>query len=605
MSRSSKRPPMQIEPSAILRLYRRFSGYIKMYRGTLAIAVLCMIGAALAEIVRPWPLKIIFDAILIPQDNPGVITEALRGWFGSGDLLLAVSASTILLVAVIGGLLTFGQTYLLAMVGQKVVAAVRFDLYRHIQRLSHSFHDAASSGDLLARLTGDVRLLRDLLVTATIYFSARILVVIGTMVVMLLMDWRLTLVAMAVLPLLTFASFTFAAKIKGAARRQRRKESKVAHVLSENLSAIKVIQAHARESHENEKFQRQNASSAKAELRATKLEAHLDRVVQIILAAGTCAVVWYGVTRVRAGVLTPGDLLVFTAYLSGLYKPIRKLASLTGRLSKATACGERILAILELEPEIADRPNAVEAPRLAGNIAFDNVTFGYQSEHPVLNKANFTITAGEKIAFASPSGSGKTTIANLLLRFYDPQEGTVRIDGMDVRDMTLASLREQVAVLLQEATLFNASIRDNIAYGKLDASDEEIITAAKAANAHEFIGALPDGYETVVGERGATLSGGQRQRIAIARLMVRDAAILILDEPMTGLDAANEAAVRQALERLVADRTCLIIAHDQETVRLAERTMTIIDGTVTESSPGAAGPEQARDAARLQEAIDG
>ena len=490
----------------------------------------------------------------------------------------------ILMVAVLGGIFAYWQSVLLATVGQKVVAAVRYDLYRHIQQLSQTFHESASTGDLLARLTGDVRLVRDLLVTSVIYFSARILVLVGTLTVMFLMDWRLTLVTILILPPLIWSTRSFAARIKSAARRQRRKESKVAHVMAENLSAIKVIQAYARESFENERFQRQNAASSNAELRATRLEATMERVIQIILAAGTCAVVWYGVARVQAGALTPGDLLVFSAYLSGLYKPIRKLASLTGRLSKAASCGERLLAILDIQPEIYDRKDAVDPGRLRGDIELKDVSFAYGASVGVLEKANLRIEAGERIALFSPSGSGKSTIVNLIMRFYDVERGTVLLDGHDVRDLKLARVREQVALLPQEGYLFNASIRDNIAYGKLDASDEEIEAAARAAAAHDFIMALEEGYDTVLGERGARLSGGQKQRIAIARAMVRDASLVILDEPASGLDGDSERAVLEAIGRLIEGRTCITITHDAAAACRADRIYTIRDHAIIEVS---------------------
>lgn len=574
----------RLRPSAIKALFRRFAHHLRAYRRHLIGATLCMIGAAAMELLRPWPLKIIFDVILIPQDRPGQALELVTDTVGSGDLLLGLVTFAILAIAVLGGLFTFGQSYLIASVGQKVVASIRRQLYAHIQRLSHSFHDERSTGDLLARLTEDVRMMRDLLVTATIYASSRILVLVGTVSVMVLMDWQLTLVALMVAPLLVMSVARFGTQIKGAAKRQRRKESQIAQVMTEGMSSIKLVQAFAREAYEEERFARRNSSSARAGLRATRLEAHLDRLVQIILAFGTCGVIWFGVVRVQAGVLTPGDLLVFTAYLAGLYKPIRKLAALTGRIAKATVCGERIASILDLEPEIADAPDARPAPRFRGGIEFQDVTFAYRPDRsPVFANLNLKLAPGETVALMGESGVGKSTIANLLLRFYDPLLGSVRIDGIDIRRFTLASLRQQFAVVLQESILFDTTIRENIAYGKLDASDEEIIEAAKAANAHHFIESLPNGYDTVVGERGSMLSGGQQQRIAIARAMVRDAPIVILDEPMTGLDQENEAAVRIALHQLIRSRTCLIISHNPRTALDAERVVALSgDGQITE-----------------------
>lgn len=541
-----------------------------------------MLGATAMEVLRPWPLKVIFDGILIPDGNQDRIIAWLSAYLADPESLLAVAAGAILVIAVVGAMFSFGQVFLIACVGQKVVASVRQQLYAHIQRLSHSFHDERNLGDLLARLTGDAVLMRDLLVNSVIYLSARFLVIVGIIGIMLMMDWRLTLVALLVTPLLAVSVVGFGRKIKGAARRQRRKESQIADVMTERLVAIRVVQAYAREAHEEAVFARNNMGSAKAGLRATRLEAHLNRLVQVVLAVGTAAVIGYGVLRVGAGALTPGDLLVFAAYLTSLYKPVRKLAAMTGRISKATVCGERITAILDVEPEIRDAPDARPAPPFAGTVEFRDVDFAYGNGSTVLRNVNLTLQAGQTVALMGESGAGKSTIANLLLRFYDPQRGTVRIDGHDVHGLTLSSLREQIAIVLQESVLFDATVRDNIAYGKLEASEEEIVAAATAAHAHDFIRWLPNGYDTVIGERGAMLSAGQRQRIAVARALIRDAAIVVLDEPLTGLDRGSEDAVIDALSTLMQGRTCLLITHDRRTAALADRILLVENGAVSE-----------------------
>lgn len=564
-----------LDLGATRTLMLRFSPYLREHRQAMIAALLFTIGAAVMELLRPWPMKVIFDGVLVPLENPGALIGWLTGITGSGQGLLAAAALAILAIALIGGFFSYRQSNLIAVIGQGVVGSIRTALYNHIQRLSQSFHDTSSTGDLLARLTGDVRLMQDVLVSSSLFICAHGLVIAGTIAVMLLLDWRLTLVALAILPLLGFVTRKFSTAIKGASRQQRRNESKVAHVMAESLSAIKVVQAHSREAHEAARFAKQNASSLEAGALTARLEAHLDRIVQIILAGGTCAVIWYGVTRVQAGALTPGDLLVFTAYLAGLYRPISRLASIAGRIAKATACGERIIAILDLEPEIQDAVDAKPLCVSRGEIILDGVSFSYLPGHEVLRDVHLRINSGETIAFMSESGSGKSTIAQMILRFYDPHSGSIRIDGQDVRAVTLASLREQVTVLMQESVLFNTSIRENIAYGKLDASEAEIVAAATAARAHDFIMQLPEGYDTVVGERGATLSGGQRQRVAIARALVRNAPIIILDEPLTGLDSTNEATVKSAIGRLIAGRTCIIITHDRATAALADRVFAI------------------------------
>ena len=572
----------KIRPRVLRRIVARLGPHLRRHRWTLAVGALAMVGVAVSEILRPWPLKIIFDGLLIPQANPDPALAWSIGMFGDGNGLLAAASLSILLIAVIGGALAFVQSFLIASVGQKVIAAVRLDLYRHIQRLSHSFHDTASTGEILSRLTGDVNLMRDLLINAVAFFTARILIFVGILIVMLVVDWRLTVAALVILPGLVMITAHFSREIKGAARKQRRNEGKIAVVMAEGLSAINVVKGFAREAHEEEKFAKRSNSSVKAGVRATRLEAHMDRLVQVTLALGTCIVIWYGVLRVQAGAISPGDLLVFSAYLVTLYKPIRKVASMTGRVAKASASGERLLEILDLVPDVRDRPDAVIAPHFIGRITFDTIDFAYVGGPKVLDGVSLTIQPGETVALIGPSGAGKSTAARLLMRFYDPTAGQIMIDDQDIARFTLDSLRDQVAVVLQEGVLFGTTIRDNIAYGRLDADDDEIEDAARQANAHDFITSLPDGYETVVGERGETLSGGQRQRVAIARAILRNAPILILDEPLTGLDKSTAKAVLAALRAASRSRTTLLIAHDELSLSLADRVLRIENGSIVE-----------------------
>lgn len=561
----------KIEVGALRRLFARMGPHLKDHRRKLTLGFLAMIGVALAEIMRPWPIKIVFDGILIPQANPDPVTGWLLSVFGTGDALLAAMAAAILGIALLGGAMGFVQAYLIAAVGQKVVAQIRLDLYRHVHRLSHSYHDTASSGDIIARLTGDVRMMRDLLIDAVVFFAARILVILLTIGVMLWMDWRLTLVALTILPALWLITRYFGKRIKGAARKQRRKEGKITVVMTEGISSINVVKGFAREAYEEERFAKQNNSSAEAGVVTTRLAANMDRVTQVLLALGTAVVVWFGVTQVRTGVISPGDLLVFTAYLSSLYKPIRKMASMTARVAKATASGERLLEIFDLEPEVAEHPGSKAMDQRAyGWVLFEGVSFSYADGAKVLNRVDLELHPGEVTALVGPSGAGKSTIGRLLMRFYDPQEGRVHIDGLDIRNLTLDSLRSNISVVLQDSVLFGTNVRDNIAYGRLDATEEEIFAAAKAAEADGFIRALPEGYETVLGERGETLSGGQRQRIAIARAILRDAPILILDEPLSGLDPVTAKSLLASLRRAAAGRTTLLVAHDDLTLSLAD-----------------------------------
>ena len=567
----------KLNRGTLARLFRRMGPHLRPYRKQLSLGGFAILGVALTEVLRPWPLKIVFDGLLMPQEQPDAVTGWLLSAFSDPDRLLAVTALSILVIAIIGGVLAYVQAVVIASVGQKVVAQIRFDLYRHIQRLSHSFHDTSSSGDIISRLTGDVRMMRDLLIDSVVFFAARILVIFTTIVVMLLMDWRLTLVALSILPLLLLLITHFGGRIKGAARRQRRKEGKIAVVMTEGLSAINVVKGFAREAYEEERFAKQNNSSAKAGVVATRLTAHMDRLTQVLLALGTCAVVWYGVNRVRGGAITPGDLIVFTAYLSGLYKPIRKMASMTARVAKASASGERLLEIFDLHPDVVERDDAYVATDLTARIEFEQVCFAYESENPVLVNADLCINPGEVVAVIGPSGKGKSSTAKLLMRFYDIQSGQIRIDGHDIREFTLDSLRDQISIVLQDSVLFAAPINQNIAYGRLDAREEDIVHAATLAGADEFIKRLPNGYDTVVGERGETLSGGQRQRIAIARALLRDAPILILDEPLSGLDQATAQELVTHLKVVAEGRTTLLIAHDPISLSLADRVVQLQD----------------------------
>ncbi|MFM7335547.1 MAG: ABC transporter ATP-binding protein [Tabrizicola sp.] len=567
-----------LNPQALWRLFLRMGPHARPHRRKLILGALAMLFVALTEIIRPWPMKVVFDGILIPQDKPDAVMAQMIAWFGTGDQLLAAAALTILAVAVIGGAMAFVQATLIATVGQKVVADIRLDLYRHVQRLSHSFHDTASSADIVSRLTGDVRMMRDLLIDAAVFFAARTVVMAGTVLIMFLMDWRLTLASLAVLPGLVWVTQSYSARIKDAARRQRRKEGKIAVVMTEGISAISVVKGFAREAYEEERFSRQNSSSAEAGVVSTRLAAQMDRIVQVLLAVGTCIVIWYGVTRVRSGAVSPGDLLIFTAYLTTLYKPIRKMSAMTSRIAKATASGERLLEILDIQPDIIDRPGKTEPHSVIGHLALEGVTFGYPGQAPVLRNASLQVHPGEVVALVGHSGAGKSSVGKLVMRFYDPQQGRVTLDGHDLRLISLASLRDQIAVVLQDSVLFAASVRDNIAYGRLDATETAILAAAAAAGADSFIRRLPDGYDTLLGERGETLSGGQRQRIAIARAILRNAPILILDEPLTGLDAGTARDMIGTLRTVARGRTTLLIAHDALSLTLADRVVAVQDG---------------------------
>jgi len=455
-------------------------------------------------------------------------------------------------------------------------------LYSHIQRLSLSYHDQKRTGDLISRVTSDIDAVQSLISNVMLGVLVNVLTLVGMVLVMFYLNWEFTLIALLVAPGLFLVVYRYTHRIKKASRAMRRKEGEVVSVLEEMLSSIRVVKAFAREDYEQRRFEQESRESVEAALLARNVKAKLPPIVEIIVACGTCLVLWYGARLVLTGGLTSGELLVFLLYLGKMYKPMRELSKMTDTISKASVGWERIREVLENEMQVRDLPGAKPAPSFKGKIEFDHVQFSYESNQPVIRDLSLKIEPGQLAALVGPTGAGKTTIVSLLPRFYDISSGEIRIDGTDIRRFKIKSLRQQISFVLQESLLFRASVWQNIAYGKPEAERDEIIRAAKLAYADEFIDQMPDGYDTMIGERGVTLSGGQRQRIAIARAIIRDAPILILDEPSSGLDAAAEKVVFDALENLMAGRTSIVIAHRLATVRRANAIFVIDEGRVAE-----------------------
>ena len=559
--------------------FRHFGHHLWPYRRILLFGWFCMVAVALLQLLKPWPIKLIFDGLLVPVENLWIYDIAPQ-LESRPEMFLAVAALSILGIAALVALFGFAHNYIFKSVGQRVLAAIRTQFFAHVQRLPLSFHDTHQSGDLLVRLTSDIRTLREILVTSIVFFTERGLFMLGMLAVVLWMDWQLALVSILVLPPLAICGKLFASRIQDAIRHQRSSEGKLASSVNERLGAIKLVQAFGREPQEDERYSIEEKRNLEVGLRSTWLEAHLTRIVEVILATGTCAVVWFGVTRVMSGAITAGDLLVFVSYLKSMHKPIQKIAEATGKFARIGACAERIVSVLETGSEYRDAPCAIDAPPLRGSIVFDSVCFDYGDGNPLLDRVSFKIHAGEHVAVVGASGSGKSTLTSLLLRLYEPQQGSIRIGGTDISCYTRASLRAQMAVVLQESILFNASIRDNIAWGRADAGNLHVGCAAAIADASGFIGELEEGLDTFVGERGKSLSGGQRQRVAIARAVIRDAPILILDEPLAGLDARSSAAVRASLKRLQAGRSTLHITHDLNSAAHADRVLVLEEGRV-------------------------
>ncbi|MFQ5352161.1 MAG: ABC transporter ATP-binding protein, partial [Candidatus Binatia bacterium] len=556
--------------------------YMRDVKRELAIAVACGVGAVIMAVARPWPIKMVFDYALLPAGRvKWVFPYAMIKGYGPMGVV-TISCILLLVVTLLWGTFVFTQRFLVAAAGQRVTFRIRRQLFSHLQRLSLSFHRQQRVGDILLRATGDANMMRDMMVDAVLIIFTEFLVLFAMVLVMFWMDWQLTMIALSVIPLLGLIVFRISSSLRTAVRKQRKTEGRVASMVGEMLQSIPVIQVFGREAHEDEKFGASNRQNLKQGLRTVKLEANLERASEIVVALGTGGVLWFGVRRVLAGILTPGDLLVFTSYLASMYRPLRKIARVTGRLSKATVCADRVFSVLRSEEHIRVRHDAAKAPRFEGRVTFKDVAFEYRKGVRVLNDVSFTVKPGRTVAIVGANGAGKSTLCGLLPRLYDPLEGTITIDGEKINRFTPESLREQIGMVLQSPLLFAGTIGENIAYGKLGATREEIIEAAKMADAHDYISQLRDGYDTIVGERGDTLSGGQRQKISIARAMIKKPSILILDEPTSALDASSAAQLNHTLAKLSEGTTTFRVGHRLSELCRSDMIVVFEDGRVSQ-----------------------
>lgn len=565
------------------RILQRFSPYIRSQRPLLAVSFVALVAETLLHLLEPWPLKFIFDQVILAGFE-GEVTEV--SWLAGVDSLLLLTGLVVSLVVIasLRGAMAYLSTVGMAIAATHIMTEIRGKLYSHIQHLSLSFHSQAKSGDLITRVTYDVERLREVTVIAVLPLLTNVLNLVGMLVVMLWLNWELALIAIAILPVFALSTMRMSHRIQEVARSQRRREGAMAATAAEAMGAIKVVQALSLQGMLESSFSRQNQKSLQEGARAQRLSAGLERTVEVLVAIATAMVLWRGTQLVLQGSVTPGDLLVFITYLKIAFKPMRQLAKYTGQIAKATASGERIIDILDRVPEIRDAKGAIDAPAFKGRIAFEHVSFVYSSDAKqiTLNDLTFEVLPGEQVALVGPSGGGKSTLVSLLLRLYDPIAGRILIDGHDLREYKLESLRRQISIVLQESVLFATTVRDNIAYGCLQATDAEVEAAARLANAHDFIVALPQGYQTILGERGATLSGGQRQRIAIARAAIRRAPIVILDEPTVGLDNQSDRLVNEALQRLTRQSTTFLISHNLPAVEHADRIVYMENGAILE-----------------------
>lgn len=557
---------------------------LKPHAAALAFAFLAVVGEGVANLLGPWPLKIVLDYV--------IGSRAIHGWLGrfivsvAGDDKLAIlkfACAAVLLIAAVDAACSYAEKYFTTSVGQWITHDLRRTLYFHIQRMSLAYHDEKRTGDLISRVTSDIDAIQSFITTGLLGALINVITLIGMVGIMFYLNWQFTLIALSVAPVLFLVVFTYTRRIKKASREVRKKEGEIVSVIEEVLSSIRVVKAFGREDYELRRLDEESLEGIEISLRARGLKAKLAPLVQLIVAVGTCLVLWFGARLVLSGTLSPGSLIVFILYLGKMYKPMQDLSKMTDAYSKAVVGYERVQEVLETERGVQDLPKARRAPKFRGSIEFEHVEFHYSKDSPILQDMSMTIDPGELVALVGPTGAGKTTIISLISRFYDPISGVVKIDGSDIRQFTQKSLRQQLSFVLQETVLFHAPVWQNIAYGKPEASREEILRAAKLANADEFIEKMPQGYDTIVGERGMTVSGGQRQRIAIARAVIRNTPILILDEPTSGLDAASEQLVFEALDALMEGKTAIVIAHRLSTIRRADKIFVIADGGIAES----------------------
>jgi subfamily B ATP-binding cassette protein MsbA len=561
----------------------RIVDLVRPHWKALTIALVAVLGETVTDVLDPWPIKIVVDNILQSKPLPALLGNTVTRLFGhNAYAIVNFAVAAVAVIAIVGAVSAFFEKYLTTSVSQWVGHDLRRTLYQHIQRLSLADHDQARSGDLITRVTSDIEAVQDFINSALLGMLVDVMTLVGMIGVMFYLNWRFTLIALSVSPVLFLVVYSYTRRIKRASRAVRKQEGILLSIVSEVLTSIRVVKAFAREDYEQQRFESESLANVEAGLDARAIKAKLSPLVEIIVAFGTCLVLWYGARLALTGQLSAGVLIVFLLYLGKMYKPMRDLSKMTDIVSKAMVGYERIQEVLDIESRVQDAPGARPAPKLKGQIVFDHVSFSYADGKEVMKDVSLTIEAGKVAAFVGPSGTGKTTLVSLIPRFYDPVEGSVTIDGTDLRQYQLKSVRDQISFVLQDTLLFRATIWENIAYGKPDASPAAIREAAKLANASEFIEAMPEGYDTMVGERGISLSGGQRQRIAIARAIIRDTPILILDEPTAGLDAASEQAVIGGLDILMKGRTSVVIAHHLGTIRHADIVFVMKDSELVE-----------------------
>ena len=565
-------------------MFRLIRSLVRPYRGTLFVILIAMLVQTAMSVAGPWPLKIILDNVVGSHKLSPWLDNLLKPILSGGSKMQIAAAAAIaaVVIAVVGAIASYVANYYTTSVGQWVANDLRIRTYHHLQQLSLSYYDSHQTGTLLSTITADVQTIQGFASSSTLGIVVDLFTIVAMLFIMFWLNWDFTLIAVAVTPFMLLLVSRFKKVVKKATHEVRKEQSKIVSVVEAGLQSMRVVKAFGREDLAEAELAEVSHATVDASLKARRVKALLSPIVSITVAICTAVVLWRGSALILAGVMTAGALTVFLSYLTKFFKPVQDLATMTNTIAQAAVGVDRVRAILDADTIIPERPDAREPQKLKGDIEFEHVAFAYSADAPVLKDVNFKIQAGQLVGLVGSTGGGKSTIVSLIPRFYDPSAGVIKIDGVDIREFKFHAMREQIGYVLQETVLFEGTVRDNIAYGREGVTEEQIVEAAKLANADEFIARMPHGYDTMVGERGETLSGGQRQRIGIARAVIRNNPILILDEPTAALDTESERLVIEALERLMKGRTVITIAHRLSTIRDAHKIIVLKDGVVAE-----------------------